>query len=82
MDKCIDSLESAAIFPTVYRNSGYWRIEIDEEDMDKTAFVTHNGLYLNTTMPFGLRNATVTLQRAIDVIFSDYRMAIRPDLHW
>ncbi|GBM44275.1 Transposon Ty3-I Gag-Pol polyprotein [Araneus ventricosus] len=34
--------------------TGYWQIELDEVDREKTAFVTSEGLYEFKVMPFGL----------------------------
>lgn len=38
--------------------------------MSKTAFVTHNGLYRYTRIPFGLKNAPVYFQRAMDIVLA------------
>lgn len=43
---------------------------MDEEANDKTDFVTHYDLFWYKRMPFELRNASVTLLRAMDVIIS------------
>ena len=70
MDECIDSLGEATIFSTLDCNSGYWQIEIDDRDKDKTTFTSHSGLFRFLRMPFGLRNAPATFQRAVDIILS------------
>ncbi|UYV61825.1 hypothetical protein LAZ67_1006734 [Cordylochernes scorpioides] len=46
--------------------SGYWQIEVDEKDREKTAFITPDGLYEFQVMPFGLCNAPATFERMID----------------
>ena len=51
-------------------NKGFHQIRIREEDIPKTAFVTHQGLYEYTRMPLGLHNAPACFQRAMDTLFS------------
>ena len=70
MDECIDSLGDASVCTNLDANCGYWQIEIDEADRDKTTFTSHHGLYRFVRMPFGLKNAPGTFQRAADVIQS------------
>ena len=40
-----------------------------EEDQEKTAFVTSQGLYYYMVMPFGLKNAGATYQRLVNQMF-------------
>ena len=40
-----------------------------EEDQEKTAFVTNQGLYCYRVMPFGLKNAGATYQRLVNQMF-------------
>ena len=68
MDECIDSLGDATVFTTLDCNGRYWQVEIAEEDRDKTTFASHFGLYRFLRMPFGLKNAPATFQRAVDII--------------
>jgi hypothetical protein len=70
MGECLDNLGDATIFSTLDCNSGYSQIAVAEEDMDKTAFVTHVGVHRFKRMPFGLCNAPATFQRALDMILS------------
>jgi len=67
IDDCIDFLRDAKVFYTLDCNSGYCKIPVAEEDRDKTSFVCHEGTYRYIRLPFGLSNAPVTFQRAIDM---------------
>ena len=48
--------------------SGYYQLEVEEQDRDKTAFVTKYGLFSFKRMPFGLCNAPATFSRAISLV--------------
>ena len=48
--------------------SGYWQIEMDAESREKTAFVTHAGLFEFDVMPFGLSNAPSCFQRLMECV--------------
>src|SRR3954464_6870980 len=50
--------------------SGYNQIKMHPEDEMHTAFKTPLGVFCYTVMPFGLKNAGATYQRAMDKIFS------------
>ena len=51
--------------------SGYNQIKMAPEDEELTAFRTPKGIYCYTVMPFGLKNAGATYQRAMTNIFND-----------
>jgi len=70
MDECIDSRGDARVFSTLDCNAGYWQIPVAEEDKHLTAFTCHSGAWQCVRLPFGLRNAPATFQRAMDLILA------------
>ncbi|GJR28076.1 reverse transcriptase domain-containing protein [Tanacetum coccineum] len=48
---------------------GYHQIQMAKEDEEKTAFITSQGIFCYTKMPFGLRNAGETYQLLVDKAF-------------
>ena len=42
---------------------------VHPDDQEKTTFTTPRGTFLYAKMPFGLMNAGVTFQRAMDIVF-------------
>jgi hypothetical protein len=50
---------------------GYNQIRMAPADEEKTAFRTPKGIYCYKVMPFGLKNAGATYQRAMQKIFDD-----------
>ena len=68
IDTCLDCLSTAKVFSTLDLQSGYWQLEIAEEDRHKTAFITKYGLFEYRKMPFGLCNAPSTFQRCMELI--------------
>ena len=51
--------------------SGYNQIMMAPEDMENTSFITKWGTYCYRVMPFGLKNAGATYQRAATTFFHD-----------
>ena len=56
----LDALSGAKILTTLDLASGYWQVEVNDADREKTAFATRHGLFEFQVMPFGLCNAPGT----------------------
>ena len=70
VDDTLDTLACCKWFTTLDLLSGYWQVEVDEKDREKTAFITYEGLFEFNKMPFGLCNAPATFQRLMDLILA------------
>ena len=68
LQDCIDALEGCRYFTTLNMTSGYYELEVAEENRDKTTFVTKYGLFSYRRMPFGLCNAPATFSRSISLV--------------
>ena len=68
IDDCLDCLSGARCFSTLDLQSGYWQLDVQEEDRPKTAFITRGGLYEYVTMPFGLCGAPATFERYMELV--------------
>ncbi len=77
IDDTLDALRTLRYFSTLDLYSGYWQVEMNEQDIDKTVFVTRQGLFQFTVMPFGLCNAPATFERLMELV-----LILLKDLNW
>ena len=69
IDQLMDSKAGHKLLTFMDTFSGYNQILMAEEDQEKTAFVTSQGLYCYKVMPFGLKNAGATYQKLVNQMF-------------
>ena len=66
-DDIIDTIRGAKFFSKLDLRSGYWQVEVEEQDKAKTAFSVGNlGFFECNRMSFGLTNAPATFQRLME----------------
>ncbi|UYV78763.1 hypothetical protein LAZ67_16002676 [Cordylochernes scorpioides] len=76
IDDTLDCLRGARFYSSMDLQSGYWQIDVEESDREKTAFITPDGLYEFKVMPFGLCNAPATFERMIDNLLKGLKWTI------
>jgi hypothetical protein len=74
MDDTLDTSGGSKWFSTTDLLCGYWQVEVADEDKEKTAFSTREGLFHFNVLPFGLCNGPTTFQRLMDLVLAG--------LHW
>ena len=70
VDDTLDALTGAKWFSTIDLASGYWQVEMEPTDREKTAFATPFGLHQFRVMPFRLCNAPGTFQRLMKLVLA------------
>lgn len=68
INDALNSLQGAEYFSSLDLRSGYFQNLMHEDDKEKTAFTTPDGLYEFNVMPFKLCHAPATFERMIDTV--------------
>ena len=57
MDQMLEKVAQARYISTLDMTKGYWQIPLNEDSIPKSAFITSQGLFEFTVMPFGMKTA-------------------------
>ena len=76
IDESLDQLAGSQWFSCLDLNSGFWQVETDLVDREKTAFTSRKGLFEFSVMPFGLCNAPATFERLMESVLSGLQWQI------
>ena len=71
-EELFDCLGGSTIFSSIDLCSRYWQVPLRKEDIPKTAFKTHWGLYEFLVVAFEVSNAPVQLMNLMNDVLADY----------
>ena len=79
IDDLLDQLSQSSYLSTLDLASGFWQISVHPDSREKTAFVTHRGLFQFHVMPFGLTNAPAVFQQLMQRVLVPLNSSTGPD---
>ncbi|RXN03980.1 Retrovirus-related Pol polyprotein from transposon 412 [Labeo rohita] len=74
LEETFSALSGSKWFTVLDLKSGYYQIEVEEADKEKTAFVTPLGFWEFNRMPQGITNAPSTFQRLMERCVGDMNL--------
>ena len=81
VDATLDFFTGSIHCTTLDLASGYWKVEVEEQDRENTVFSTLKDHFKLNVMPFGLTNAPATFQHLMDCVLAGLMEKTMPHLH-
>lgn len=72
----LDKLGNCHYFTTLDLASGFYQVEMNPDDIHKTAFTVEHGHFEFLRMPMGLKNSPSTFQRVMDNVLRDLQNVV------
>ena len=72
IEDIFDQLRRASVFSKIDLRSGYYKLQVKDVDVPKTAFITRYGHYEFLVMSFGLTNALAAFMDLMNRVFHPY----------
>ena len=70
IDDIFDQVAGSVAYSTLDLKAGYHELPVATQDVEKTAFHCHRGLFEFLKMPFGVANGPAVFQRTMDRVLS------------
>lgn len=68
IDDCVDTIGAATFVSKLDLLKGFWQVPLTARASEISAFVTPDSFLQYNVMPFGLRNASATFQRLVNLV--------------
>ena len=69
VEEVLERVGKSSVISKVDLTKGYYQVPMHPEDIEKTAFICHQGKYEFLRMPFGVRNAPAVFQELMQKLF-------------
>ena len=78
LDEILERVGGSMIMSKLDLAKGFYQVEVEPQDREKTAFICPFGKFEFSRMPFGLKNAPALFQRCMEVVLQECYMFSAP----